>query len=266
MWKELVEAGLDPKDAHFYLAVLRRSRATVAEAAREANVSRTSGYDIARRLHNRGLLAWVESEHSKTGDSRTQSHLVASDPIQLMEEWEHRKRVLDDVVPQLRAVFSENRARPKVRYLEGASGIQTALFETLDWESPICGILSMRDLMTVPGEAAMDEYIAGRRQRNLLLRVVRTRDHDLPNGWLTSARDFRVVKHAPVAYPFTMTAFIGTREVVSLSSASETFAMAIESQEYAEMQRNFFEVLWSVSTDAAVDDSGPPPLCSPNPT
>lgn len=63
-----------------------------------------------------------------------------------------------------------------------------------------------------------------------------------------------------------MTAFVGTREVVSLSSASETFAMVIESQEYAEMQRNFFEVLWSVSTDAAVDDSGPPPLCSPKPT
>lgn len=255
MWKELVEAGLDPKDAHFYLAVLRRSRATVAEAARDANVSRTSGYDIARRLHNRGLLAWVESEPQ---DSRNQSYLVASDPIQLMEEWERRKRVLDDVVPQLRAVFSESRARPKVRYLEGESGIQTALFETLNWESPICGILSMRDLMTVPGEAAMDEYIAGRRERDLLLRVVRTRDHDLPNGWLTSATDLRVVKHAPEAYSFTMTAFIGTREVVSLSSASETFAMVIESQEYADMQRNFFEVLWSVSTDAAVDGSGPP--------
>jgi HTH-type transcriptional regulator, sugar sensing transcriptional regulator len=42
---------------------------------------------------------------------------------------------------------------------------------------------------------------------------------------------------------------------VSLSSARETFAMVIESQEYAEMQRNFFEVLWSVSADAAIEGS-----------
>jgi hypothetical protein len=55
----------------------------------------------------------------------------------------------------------------------------------------------MRDLMAVPGEAAMAEYIAGRRERGLVLRVIRTRDHDWPGGWLTSARDYRVVKHAP---------------------------------------------------------------------
>jgi len=258
MWQELVEAGLDPKDAHFYLAVLRRGRATVAEAAREANVSRTGGYDIARRLQDRGLLARVESEPGERGDLRSQSHLVASDPIQLLEEWANRRRVLDDVVPQLRALFSESRARPKVRYLEGAAGIRSALFETLGWASPICGILSMRDLMTVPGEAAMGEYIAGRRERELVLRVIRTRDHDWPGGWLTSARDFRIVKHAPVAYEFTMTEIIGTHEVVSLSSAKETFAMVIESQEYAEMQRNFFEVLWSVSADAAIEGSKKP--------
>ncbi|MDV3126004.1 transcriptional regulator [Mycobacterium sp. 21AC1] len=257
MWKDLVEAGLDPKDAHFYLAVLRRGRATVAEAAREANVSRTGGYDIARRLQDRGLLARVESEPGESGDLRTQSHLVASDPIQLLEEWADRRRVLDDVVPQLRALFSESRARPKVRYLEGPAGIRSALFETLEWASPICGVLSMRDLMTVPGEAAMDEYITGRRERELVLRVIRTRDHDWPGGWLTSAQDFRIVKHAPAAYEFTMTEIIGTHEVVSLSSARETFAMVIESQEYAEMQRNFFEVLWAASSDAAVDGGKP---------
>ncbi|MGV9801495.1 TrmB family transcriptional regulator [Mycobacterium sp. NPDC003449] len=257
MWQELVDAGLDPKDAHFYLAVLRRGRATVAEAAREANVSRSGGYDIARRLQARGLVARVESEPGESGDLRTQSHLVASDPIQLLEEWDSRRRVLNDVVPQLRALFSENRARPKVRYLEGAAGIRSALFESLDWPSPICGILSMRDLMTVPGEAAMAEYIQGRRDRELVLRVVRTRDHDWPGGWLTSAHDFRIVKHAPAAYEFTMTEIIGPHEVVSLSSARETFAMVIESQEYAEMQRNFFEVLWSVSSDAAIDVGEP---------
>ncbi|GAA5056442.1 hypothetical protein GCM10023259_039300 [Thermocatellispora tengchongensis] len=258
MWQQLVEAGLDPKDAHFYLAVLRRGRATVAEAAREANVSRTSGYDIARRLQARGLVSRVESDPGESEDLRTRSHLVAGDPVQLQEEWAMRRRVLDDLVPQLRALFSASRARPKVRYLEGAQGIRTALFETLEWDSPIRGILSMRDLMTVPGESAMADYIAGRRERELVLKVIRTRDHDWPGGWLTSARDYRVVKHAPTEYEFTMTSVIGSREVVTLSSARETFAMVIESEEYAEMQRNFFEVLWRVSTDADNDGTGIP--------
>jgi hypothetical protein len=258
MWQSLVEAGLDPKDAHFYLAVLRGGQTTVAEAARQAHVSRTSGYDIARRLQARGLISKVESGPGEAEDLRTQSHLVANDPVHLLDEWASRRQVLDDVVPQLRALFSENRARPKVRYLEGAAGIRAALFETLEWASPIRGILSMRDLMAVPGETAMTEYINGRREHELLLRVIRTRDHDWPGGWLTSARDYRVVKHAPPEYEFTMTTFIGTHQVVTLSSAQETFAMVIESAEYAQMQTNFFDVLWGVSKKADVDDSGAP--------
>jgi hypothetical protein len=258
MWQSLVEAGLDPKDAHFYLAVLRGGQTTVAEAARAAHVSRTSGYDIARRLQARGLISRVESGPRDAEDLRTQSHLVANDPVHLLDEWTARRQVLDDVVPQLRALFSASRSRPKVRYLEGTSGIRAALFETLDWDSPIGGILSMRDLMAVPGEAAMAEYIARRRERELLLRVIRTRDHDWPGGWLTSARDYRVVKHAPPEYEFTMTTFVGSHQVVALSSARETFAMVIESAEYAETQRNFFDVLWGVSRTAEVDESGRP--------
>lgn len=258
MWQALVEAGLDPKDAHFYLAVLRTGQATVADAARQAHVSRTSGYDIARRLQARGLISRVESGPGGSENVRTQSHLVANDPVHLLDEWASRRQVLDNVVPQLRALFSASRARPKVRYLEGVAGIRSALFETLEWESPIRGILSMRDLMAVPGEVAMAEYIAARRERELLLRVIRTRDHDWPGGWLTSARDYRVVKHAPPEYEFTMTTFVGAHQVVNLSSAHETFAMVIESAEYAQMQSNFFDVLWVVSNDAGVDDSGRP--------
>lgn len=258
MWRRLVEAGLDPKDAHFYVAVLNRGSTTIAEAAREAHVSRTNGYDIAKRLQARGLVSRVESTAAATGDLRSRSHLVANDPAQLLEEWATRRRVLDDVVPELRALFTTNRVRPKVRYLEGHSGIRQALFETLEWASPIRGILSMRDLMRVPGEVAMTEYIDERRRRELMLHVIRTQGHDWPHGWPTSARDYRVVRHAPAEYEFTMTTVIGSQQVVTISSDREAFAMMIESEEYAEMQQNFFDVLWRVSSAGDVDDSGSP--------
>lgn len=67
-----------------------------------------------------------------------------------------------------------------------------------------------------------------------------------------------MVKHAPPEYEFTMTTVIGEHQVVNLSLARETFAMVIESEEYAEMQRNFFEVLWSASKRADEDGTGVP--------
>lgn len=60
MWAELVEAGLEPKEARFYLAALSMDSATVAQVAEASQISRTNAYDIAKRLAQRGLLSLIE--------------------------------------------------------------------------------------------------------------------------------------------------------------------------------------------------------------
>jgi sugar-specific transcriptional regulator TrmB len=245
MWAELAEAGLDPKEAKFYLAVLTMDAPTVARAAESAGVSRTNAYDIAKRLANRGLLSMIEGSPDVVGRGRTV--LRAADPQHLLDEWGQRRQALERLVPQLRAMHAKGGSAPRSRYLEGAGGIRTALFETLEWASPLSGVLSMRDLMTVPGAVAMREYIAGRRERGLWLNVVRSPEKDLPRGWPSSEADLRRTRYAPRGYVFTMTMIIGSHAVAMLSSTRENFALVIESAEYAEMQRNLFEVLWSAS-------------------
>lgn len=253
MWEELVTAGLDPKEAKFYLAVLDMQRPTVAEAAERAGVSRTNAYDIAKRMVHRGLLSITEVGPTGKPAGRGRGVLTANDPGQLLDDWAERKEILDSLVPKLRALRAKGGSQPRVRYLEGAVGMRSALFETLEWPSPIRGILSMRDLLSVPGESAMQEYIAGRRARQLALRVVRSAEKDYERGWPTSAADYRESRYAPRDYIFTMTTIIGENTVAVMSSRSENFAMMIESAEYAQLQANLFEVLWSASsTDPSV--------------
>jgi sugar-specific transcriptional regulator TrmB len=250
MWDQLFELGLDAREARFYVAVLSQGRTSVARAARQADVSRTSGYDLARRLTDRGFLRTIEfGEGGRRGD-RSRSELVAADPSSLFEDVERRRVLLEDLVPQLRAVQSTAQARPKVRYLEGAAGIREALFETLDWPSPIRGIFSMRDLFTVPGESDLEEYVAGRRERGLTLRVVRSPARDIPLRWPTSHDELRVARYAPPDYLFTMTMIIGKNAVAVMSSSREAFAMMIDSREYAQTQASLFELLWAASTPA----------------
>nr|WP_144208935.1 hypothetical protein [Mycobacterium tilburgii] len=134
-----------------------------------------------------------------------------------------------------------------MRYLEGASGIRTALFETLDWHSPLRGVLSMRDLLNVPDVEAMEEYIAGRRQRQLWLHVLRSPEKDLPGGWPSSIDDYRHTRYMPAKYVFTMPTIIGDVSAAMISSRRENFALLVESLEYVEMQRNLHEVLWAVA-------------------
>jgi sugar-specific transcriptional regulator TrmB len=251
VWAELAEAGLEPNEAKLYLAVLGMDGPTVARAAEAAGVSRTNAYDIAKRLAHRGLISLVErGQHGGDGQpGRGRTVLRAADPRHLLDEWDQRRQSLERLVPRLRAMHAKGGSAPRSRYLEGAAGIRAALFETLDWPSPLRGVLSMRDLITVPGAAAMREYIAARRERGLWLDVVRSPAKDYPNGWPTSEANFRRTRYAPASYLFTMTMIIGTDAVVMLSSTNENFALVIESAEYAEMQGNLFDVLWAASLE-----------------
>jgi sugar-specific transcriptional regulator TrmB len=253
VWQQLAQLGLDPREARFYVAVLTLGRTTVARAAQHANVSRTSGYDLARRLINRGLLQTIEFGESGRREDRSRSELVAADPSSLFDEVDRRRALLENLVPQLRAVQSTARARPKVRYLEGVAGIREALFETLTWPSPIRGIFAMKDLFLVPGEDALDEYVESRRERALTLHVVRSPERDIPRRWPTSRAALRIARYAPPDLVFTMTTIIGEDAVAVMSSRQEGFAMMIDSREYALTQASLFEVLWNASTPAEVE-------------
>lgn len=242
MWERLVQLGLEPKEARFYLAVLERGRPTVAEAAEHAEVSRTNAYDVAKRLAHRGLISFAETR------STGRSVLLANDPGRLVDEWHERRRLLDAVVPQLQAIHDKAGVRPRVRYFEGAEGIRTVLFETLEWPSPLRGILSMADLLTVPGAAAMEEYIEGRRRRGLWLHVIRSREKESDVGWPTDPAAYRVARYAPAGRVFTMTSIVGSTSVALLSSRQESFGLVIDSPEHAVLQGNMFDVLWEAST------------------
>ncbi|MGV9866717.1 TrmB family transcriptional regulator [Rhodococcus koreensis] len=244
----LQRIGLDSREARFYLAVLESGRCSITEAARRAGVSRTSGYDLLRKLERYGLISAVELGPSGKPGDRSRAELVANDPSSLVRDWEHRGRVLDELLPQLRAMHAGSHARPRVRYLEGVAGITKAIFETLDWPSPLSGIFSMSDLLVTPGPDAMQEYITERSKRGIELRVVRSSGHDLRGEWPTDEASLRIARHAPESYSFTMTTIIGPDIVAVMSSRRESFAMMIESHEYAEQQQNLFEILWSVSS------------------
>lgn len=247
MWQRLVDVGLDVKEARLYLAVLESGRMSVADAAERAFVSRTNAYDVANRLGHRGLLQVVEAPDQPAGRSRTV--LQASDPGVLLEDLAVRRGQVESVIPLLRAIQPKG-TLPRARYLEGATGIRTALFESLEWPSPIYGILSMTDLISTPGVEAMAEYIEGRRQRHLELHVVRSPMKESTLDWPTSSADYRVVRLAPPPYVFAMTTLIGEHTVSTLSSRRENFAMVIESKEYATQQRHLFEILWAASAQA----------------
>lgn len=239
--------GLDEKEQRFYLAALELGTAPVTAIAARADVSRTNGYDLVQRLQKRGLISQIEGE----GGVR---QVVAEDPSVLIREWERTRNSLNDLVPELRSLFNGHQDKPRIRLYEGIEGIRRALWETLECHSKLLlGILSMHELLEVPGADWMNDYIKQRIKRGIKLNVIRSHSRETDPIWPSSADDDRELRYAPFDMDLGMTMYIYDDKVLHVSSRRENYALVIESRELSSMHRAVFNGLW------AMMPSTPPP-------
>ena len=242
---ELNRLGLDRKEARFYLAALELGQASVRLIADKAKISRTNAYDVMARLLVKGTVTQVERG---TAGSNKKFDVIAVDPSRLINLLEEQRSIAEGILPELRSIHHRSTVRPRVRLYEGLEGIRTVLYDTLNCRSKrLLGILSMRDLLEVPGRAETEEYIRQRIKAGISLRVLRSREKDVGDVWATSAAEMREVRYTPPGMVFTMTTWIYDEKVAIVSSRRENFGMTIESEELARMQENLVSVLWTVS-------------------
>jgi HTH-type transcriptional regulator, sugar sensing transcriptional regulator len=242
---QLTRLGLDMKEAKFYLAALELGQASVRVVADKAGISRTNAYDVFSRLLAKGTVTRVERG---AGRRKRKYDVVAEDPSRLLHIVEEQRVVAEALLPDLRSVYSRSTVKPRVRLYEGLEGIRTVLYETLTCRSKqLLGILSMRDLLDVPGREETEEYIRRRIQAGVSLKVLRSREKDVGDIWPARASELRDLRYAPAGLVFTMTTWIYDEKVAIVSSRRENFGMTIESEEFARMQENLFSILWAVS-------------------
>lgn len=239
----LEKLGLSGKKGRFYLAALELGEAPVHNVAKRAGIGRTTAYDILSSLIKQGLLSQIE----KSG----RTCVVAEDPAILIANLEERRRVLDAALPEIRAVYNRSSVKPRIHYYEGEEGIVSVLNETLNCRSgELYGILSMVELLNTLGEDFMRQYIQRRTEAGLNLCVVRSREEEVSDTWKTKDEELRKVRFAPKDTRFTMTSYIYDDTVSLVSSSKESFAVRIESAEFARLQKTLFETLWAASEEA----------------
>lgn len=240
---DLRRLGIEGKQARFYLAALELGQAPVRQIAHKAGISRTNAYDVLARLLHRGLVTQVERGRAR------KNYVVAEEPARLRRMLDEQRQTLDSLLPELQSIYNRSAVRPRVRFYEGREGIRTVLDDTLGCRGKeLLGILSMGDLFNVPGRADMEDLVRRRIAAGVRLKVLRSREKDVGDIWPTRPADLRELRYVQPGTVFTMTMYIYDHKVSIISSRRENFGMMIESQEFAETQRNLFMVLWHAST------------------
>jgi|GEM_PF-675285 len=120
---ELQKIGLSEKEARVYLSALTLGPKSAQEIARHCGINRATCYIILENLIDLGFISQIEGERGKIFAPEDPSTIL--NLLDLQEQSiKKRKNEIQSIVPDLMALYNKGGSKPRVRFLEGLSGIR----------------------------------------------------------------------------------------------------------------------------------------------
>ncbi len=238
--KLLVDLGLNQKEARIYLAALELEEASVQEIAKKSGVKRTNVYYILDDLKEKGFM--FELKSSK------RTLFKAESPEEILSNFKKRIENLNSNINLFKSVISKNKTKPKVYFFDGKEGFVRIWDTILKPETREYLIIAEpREMLGFVKKG----YITGRIIKKKVDLGIKSRQIVAPSEhakeiMLKDKEENRTSKILPHNFSFSFTTIIFGLHVALISPARENMVMLIESEEYANTQRAFFEALWSL--------------------
>lgn len=138
--EQLYESGLNETEAKVYLYVLENGLTSPPVLAKGTGVLRTNCYNVLQSLQAKGLI----EEHKKG----TRKAYLASDPAALLRALEKKKEATERLLPDLRALYTTQKNKPKVRFYDGLEEVKEIYAQVVTAEE-VFGIGSIKSLASL---------------------------------------------------------------------------------------------------------------------
>jgi sugar-specific transcriptional regulator TrmB len=232
----LEELGLSRHEAAVYLALLQLGPSSVLRVAKRAALKRPTVYLILDELLRRNLVALAPQEKKKV--------FLALPPDRLQEDFSRRRATLQNILPELSALYRKDTAKPVVQFFESRDGILGVYRRFLKIPTTE-EMLSFFSIEAIPKEFEesydifIDLYKSGVRGRE----IVFTRNARHPYLVRLSRIPTYEARLTTDKMKFFNDTFIYGKEI-ALVSFEKRFALTIESNDVANSFRSLFELAW----------------------
>ncbi len=242
--KTLKEFGLTDNEAKVYLASLELSQAGVQDLGKKSGVKRTTVYTTIDGLKQKGLIS-----QTKKGKKTL---FVAESPENLVSLSAKRYQALKEALPELKSIYNLSPTKPKLRFLEGRDGY-LAVYDAILKEKPkeFLAIASYSDHLKHVDQEYEDNWTKTRVKLGIKLRWLDFKNEITTQLANEGTKALREIKFLPKDYPFTSTMFMYNDKIVVVSGKQKEFlALVVENQEFYQMFKQLFEMLWTAHKSA----------------
>lgn len=240
--KEIITAletyGLTKNEATVYVSLLKKLESTAFEIAKQTEIPRATVYLTLDSLKKQNIISQFRKNNV--------AYFTPESPSQLTRLLKKKEEVLNEIMPQIRAITSQNIETPTTKLYVGLDGIKTGLEDILETlkEQKIKQIqaTSQPDLLTYLPKY-FPHWLKQREDLRVYTRLI------LPahaRNYL-STNALREVKYLPDKFPFTCSVTIYNKKVAFFSlEGSEPYSVILESESVAHMFAQFFSFTWEM--------------------
>ncbi len=234
---QIKEAGLKPKEAEIYLAILHLGEATVSDIAKKSKVKRTTIYEYTDELVRKGLLY-------KTVRGK-RIFYAAENPDRLIRVLENKKKKIDSILPDLQKIYGASFYvhKPQIRFYEGIEGIRTIYKEISTTSYTIYGVFSVDKYFSVFTNKDSEEFFGNIRRNGGQIKDL-IEDTPLGRKYMKSHfyNGIGFPKLLPKDFKLAVDLIVAGDKVAMISLVN-LVGVIIENPEIAELQRTFLKFM-----------------------
>lgn len=240
----LLQLNFSDKEVDIYLSVLQARNSTIPSIAKQTGTSRATVYDLVEKLKAKGFVA-----EAKRGKKRM---IVAESPTnrlyQLLDDkhaqLEKSKEIVEKILPTIKAINITEDFKPQIRIYEGEKGFRRVWDEIFAEGKDFLSIARIETFLSFVGEDFLEEIMERKVKLGLASRAI-NEDSPAAAGMQSRDKKFnRETRLAPKEFKLQSTEIIFDDKIAMFSTREENIIVVIESRDFAETHRQYFEMLW----------------------
>ncbi len=238
--EDLKKYGLSEKEARLYIALLKLGPSTVNNIAEEADIVRTTTYEILKKLREEGIVA-----------SMTLNNILnfeAADPEKLAQILDERKKYVTNILSNLKNLRTKELDRPRSEIFEGKNGVKTVFQILLEKKKPLYAYSNNTAMVNlVPYFSRY--FISERAKNNIPIKII-SEPSKMTDELLVKKdrKEFRETRTMEGFKNIKLNQYMNEDLVAILGTrAEEPIGIVIYHKEFAKEQRIIFEKLWKIA-------------------
>lgn len=243
----LLQLGLSDKEAQTYLAVLENGDSTIPSLSSETGLSRGTVYDLVEKLKAKGFLNEIKKGKRRKIVAENATNKLYSVLDTKHAELQKSKKIVETILPTINAMSGNRDFKPQIRVYEGEKGFRHVWDEIFSYEGKnFLSIARIETFLQFVGQDFLDEIVHRKIKLGFTSRAI---NEDSPSARIMQSNDNRFARKtilAPKEFQFASTEIIFGDKIAMFSTREENIIVIIESKDFAETHRAYFEMLWKM--------------------